>query len=53
MVVKLLKDESGATALEYAMLVAVLAVAVIVGVNGIGGQTTEIWNNVDTEVTAS
>lgn len=36
-------DVSGATSVEYALLVALIGLAVIAGINGIGGQTLSIW----------
>ena len=35
---RLLRDESGATAIEYGMIVALIAVAILATVGAIGGQ---------------
>jgi len=49
----MMRDESGATAIEYVMLVAILAVTLIVGITGIAIKVTNVWNVVDAEVTAT
>ena len=35
---KIIKDESGATAIEYGLIAAGIAVAIISAVNGLGGK---------------
>ena len=37
-VVRFLKDESGATAIEYGLIAAGIAIAIISAVNGLGGK---------------
>ena len=37
-VTRFLKDESGATAIEYGLIAAGIAVAIISAVNGLGGK---------------
>ncbi|HHL42684.1 MAG TPA: Flp family type IVb pilin [Hellea balneolensis] len=47
---RFLADDSGATALEYALLIGILSLGVIVGVTGMGRRTTDVWNIVVNEV---
>ena len=44
------KDESGASAVEYGLLVALIAVAVIVSVNAIGTKLNKTFETVGTEL---
>ena len=48
---KFLKDESGATMVEYAILVALISVAAIVIIVAVGRQVNEAFNRVSTELT--
>ena len=48
---KFLKDESGATMVEYAILVALISVAAIVIIVVVGRQVNEAFNRVSTELT--
>jgi len=48
-----LKNESGATAIEYGLLAAILAVGIIVGSTGISSIITDIWNGISTNVDAT
>ncbi|MEE9348321.1 MAG: Flp family type IVb pilin [Robiginitomaculum sp.] len=43
-------DTSGATAIEYGLLAALLGVAIIGGANAIGNQTTGIFAVVDNKI---
>jgi pilus assembly protein Flp/PilA len=40
------KDESGATAVEYGLLVSLIAMAIIVAVTAVGGQLSALFTNV-------
>ena len=42
--------ESGATAIEYGLLAAILAVGLLTGINSIGGKITNMWNGIDNAV---
>ena len=44
--VKLLKNEKGATAIEYGLIAALIAVAAIVAMQGIGNPLTPTFTNV-------
>ena len=43
---KFIKDESGATAIEYGLIAALIAVALIGGASAIGGSLDAKFNNV-------
>ena len=47
-----IKDESGATAIEYGLLIALISLALITGAQVIGGQIDTIFTNVGTELTS-
>lgn len=49
---KFLKDESGATMVEYAILVALISVAAIVIIVAVGQQVNEAFTRVSNELTA-
>ena len=46
MFARFLKDESGATAIEYGLIAALIAVAIIGGVSALGTQTNTTFNGV-------
>jgi len=41
---KFLKDESGATAIEYGLIAALIAVALITGATSLGGSITGLFS---------
>ena len=45
-----IEDESGATAVEYALLAAGIALAIIVGVQLIGGNLGDLFNEIASEI---
>ena len=45
---RLVSDQSGATAIEYAMIASGIAVAIIAAVNSLGTATSGMYNNVST-----
>ncbi|GAA1628308.1 Flp family type IVb pilin [Georgenia ruanii] len=45
------RNDRGATAVEYGLMVGLIAVAIIVAVTALGGQLKELFNNVSTELT--
>ncbi len=45
-----IEDESGATAVEYALLAAGIALAIIVGVQLIGGNLGTLFNEIASEI---
>jgi len=49
-VIKFLKNKSGATAIEYGLIAALIAVAVIGGVTSLGQKANATFTNVATEI---
>ena len=47
MFARFLKDESGATAIEYGLIAALIAVAIIGGVTALGGSVNDTFTAVD------
>jgi pilus assembly protein Flp/PilA len=45
-----LRSDHGATAVEYGLMVALIAVVVIVAVTFLGGQVSSLFQNVGTKV---
>jgi pilus assembly protein Flp/PilA len=48
--VKFLSDESGATAIEYGLIAAGIAIAIIVAVNGVGTALTGTFTTISTSL---
>jgi pilus assembly protein Flp/PilA len=46
--VKLIRDESGATAIEYGLIAAGISIAIIATVNALGTQLNTTFNSVST-----
>jgi pilus assembly protein Flp/PilA len=46
----LLRDEAGATAIEYGLIAALIAVAAITAMQGLGTQLSTTFNKVTTEM---
>ncbi len=49
-VARLSRDRRGATAVEYALIVALIVVAMIGALSGVANRTISMWNNVSTQV---
>jgi pilus assembly protein Flp/PilA len=45
-----LRDESGATAIEYGLIAAGISVAIVVVVQGLGTKLTNVFTNVSTAI---
>ncbi len=45
------KDESGATAIEYGLIAVGIAIAIIVAVQGVGGQLETTFDNIKAGLT--
>jgi pilus assembly protein Flp/PilA len=48
--VRLRRDEKGATAVEYGIMVALIAVVIIVAVSTLGGQLTNLFSGVTHDI---
>ena len=44
------KDESGATAIEYGLIAAGIAIAIITAVQGVGGKLASNFNDISTSL---
>ena len=49
-VTRLLRDESGATAIEYGLIAALIAVAAIAAFNAVGSSLTTTFNGVASDM---
>jgi pilus assembly protein Flp/PilA len=49
---KLRRDEQGATAIEYGLIAALIAVAAITAMSGLGGQLTKTFNKTTSTMAA-
>lgn len=49
----LVDDTTGATAIEYGLILALIAIAMIGALQSVAGQTVSMWNNVNTKSTAA
>ncbi|HEY9552613.1 Flp family type IVb pilin [Allosphingosinicella sp.] len=47
---KLIKNEKGATAIEYGLIAALIAVAAITAMSNLGGELAETFNAVEGEM---
>ena len=50
---KLIKNEKGATAIEYGLIAALIAVAAIAAMQGLGNQLKTTFTNVSSNMKAS
>ena len=50
---KLLRDEAGATAIEYGLIAALIAVAAITAMQSLGGNLSNTFNTVSTNLSTS
>lgn len=48
---RFIKDESGATAIEYGLIAALISVALITGATALGGQLNVAFTNLSTKMT--
>ena len=47
---KLIRNEEGATAIEYGLIAALIAVAAIAAMQGIGSKLNSTFNNVSSQI---
>ena len=50
---KLLRDEAGATAIEYGLIAALIAVAAIAAMQGLGGALSTTFNTTSSQMGAA
>ncbi|WP_416407982.1 Flp family type IVb pilin [Agrobacterium rosae] len=50
---RFMKDESGATAIEYGLIAALISVAIISGAGVVGTQLGTLFTNIGTKMTAA
>ena len=50
LVSRFVKDESGATAIEYGLIAAGIAIAIIAAVQGVGGQLSTNFTTISTSL---
>ena len=50
---RLLKDESGATAIEYGLIASLIAIAIIAGATALGSQLSNSFNYIKNQVKTS
>ena len=48
---RLLRDNRGATAIEYGLIIALIVIAIIVAMQSLATQTTNLWGFVTEKVT--
>ena len=53
MFARFLKDESGATAIEYGLIAALIAVAIIGGATALGNSTSAKFNSISASMNAA
>lgn len=49
-ITRLIKDESGATAIEYGLIAGLVAVAIIAALTALGGSLTSLFTSVSDEL---
>jgi pilus assembly protein Flp/PilA len=49
---RLLRDNRGATAIEYGLIVSLIVIAIIAAVQGVANETNGLWADVRENVTA-
>ncbi|MCH8042667.1 MAG: Flp family type IVb pilin [Planctomycetes bacterium] len=50
---RFIADESSPTAVEYGVMVALMAAVVVVGIGALGVQTGILWNNLATTIVSA
>ncbi len=50
LVSRFVKDKFGATAIEYGLIAAGIAIAIITAVNGVGSKLSENFNSISTSL---
>jgi pilus assembly protein Flp/PilA len=50
---RLVEDQSGATAIEYGLIIALIVIAMIAALQGVASTTATMWNNVESKSVAA
>ncbi|WP_442581912.1 Flp family type IVb pilin [Mesorhizobium sp. ASY16-5R] len=50
MIRRFLKDENGATAIEYGLIIALISLAIVAGVGGLADQLEFLWGDNNSEI---
>ena len=50
---KLVDDQSGATAIEYGLIIALIVIALIAALQGVATTTSNMWKRVESESIAA
>ena len=50
---KLIRDQKGATAVEYGLIVALIVLAMMAGLSQFAGTTIRMWNDIAANVSGS
>ena len=50
---RLLKDDKGATMVEYALIVAVLSLTIMVGVGGVANNLLYLWGDTNSKLNSA
>lgn len=50
---RLVRDASGATAIEYGLILAMIVIAIMGGISALGGGVTGSWNSLANTVTTT
>lgn len=49
---RFLKNESGATAIEYGLIIALIGLAMVAGLTILSGGNEGLWDNVSSQITS-
>ncbi len=52
-IARAMRQQRGATAIEYGLILALVVIAMIVGLSALANSTTGMWNTVDTKVSTA
>lgn len=52
-IVRFLKDETGATAIEYGLIAALIALAIVTGAGAVGNSLRTKFNGISTKLNAA
>ena len=53
LIAKLIRDRKGASAVEYALICALIVLAMIAGLNAVAGSTITMWDDVSNNVVST